>query len=84
MMTQTQPDGKQGNRVIIIQILDRRLSGEEFWRDYYEVTTHSYRHKLRKFRRNNPDIQWRTAIAEHTDDSVYRDSMMLAAMPDEF
>ena len=83
-MTQTPPNGKPGNHVIIIQILDRRLSGEEFWRDYYEVTTHSYRHKLRKFRRNNPDIQWRAAIAEHTGDSVYRDSMMLAAMPDEF
>ena len=84
MMTQTQPNGKQGSRIIIIQLLDRRLSGEAFWRDYYEVTTHSYRHKLRKFRRNNPAIQWRAAVAEDVDDSAYRDPMTLAAMPDEF
>lgn len=83
MMTQTQPGGKQSNGAIIIQILDRRLSGEEFWRDYYEVTTHSYRHKLRKFRRNNPALQWRAAVAEDVDDSAYRDPMTLAAMPDE-
>ena len=82
MMTQTQPGGKPGSHVIIIQVLDRRLSGEEFWRDYYEVTTHSYRHKLRKFRRNNPTLQCRVAIAETVDDSEYRDPMMLAAMPD--
>ena len=82
-MTQTQPDGKQGSCVIVIQILDRRLSGETFWRDYYEVTTHSYRHKLRKFRRNNPASQWRAAVAEDVDDSAYRDPMTLAAMPDE-
>ena len=81
-MTQTHPNGK-GRDKIIIQVLDRRLSGEAFWRDYYEVTTHSYRHKLRKFRRNNPDIQWRAAIAETVDDAEYRDLMTLAAMPDE-
>ena len=82
MMTQTHPNGKPGNPVIVIQILDRRLSGEAFWRDYYEVRTHSYRHKLRKFRRNNPNIQWRAAIAEYVDDVEYRDQMTLAAMPD--
>lgn len=83
MMTQTPPNGKPGNHVIIIQVLDRRLSGEEFWRDYYEVTTHSYRHKLRKFRRNNPTFQCRAAIAEHVDDSEYREQMTVAAMLDE-
>ena len=83
MMTQTQPDGKQGSCVIVIQILDRRLSGETFWRDYYEVTTHSYRHKLQKFRRNNPTLQCRAAIAETVDDAEYRDPITLAAMPDE-
>ena len=82
-MTQTQPGGKQSNGAIIIQILDRRLSGEEFWRDYYEVTTHSYRHKLRKFRRNNPTLQCRVAIAETVDDSEYRDQMTVATMLDE-
>ena len=81
MMTQTHPNGK-GRDTIIIQVLDRRLSGEAFWRDYYEVQTHSYRHKLRKFRRNWPGIQWRAAIAEHLDDSEYRDLMTVAAIPD--
>ena len=83
MMTQTHPNGKPGNGVIIIQVLDRRLSGEEFWRDYYDVTTHSYRRKLRKFRRNNPTLQCRAAIAETVDDFEYRDLMTLAAMPEE-
>ena len=82
MMTQTHPNGK-GRDKIIIQVLDRRLSGEEFWRDYYDVQTHSYRHKLRKFRRNSPTLQWRAAIAETVDDAEYRNQMTLAAMPDE-
>jgi hypothetical protein len=81
MMTQTHPNGKPGNP-IIIQVLDRHLSGKAFWRDYYAVTTHSYRHKLRKFRRNNPTLQWRAAIAETMDDIEYRDLMTVAAMPD--
>ncbi|HYQ90599.1 MAG TPA: hypothetical protein VES89_00620 [Candidatus Competibacteraceae bacterium] len=81
MMTQTHRNGKPGNR-IIIQVLDRRLSGEEVWRDYYDVRTHSYRPKLRKFRRNNPDTQWRAVMAEDLDDSDYRDQMTLAAMPE--
>ena len=80
-MTQTHPNGK-GHDKIIIQVLDRQLSGETFWRDYYEVTTHSYRHKLRKFRRHNPTLQWRAAMAEYLDDIDYRDQMTLAAMSD--